>query len=121
MHKMTLLSKLTITLSENGNYFMSTILLFRLHFWICEVSPVNIYLTGNIGMEWYFWLVAEVLIRVGVGEAVLVSHQGTNQLLAHLLVQSLRHPSHFRLFHHPRCLNITISGVWSKCNPDRFK
>ena len=76
-----------------------------------EVKSAHINLTGNIGMEWYFWLAAEVLIRVGVGEAVLVSHQGTNQLLAHLLVQSLGHPSHFRLFHHPRCLNITISGL----------
>ena len=109
MHKMTLLSKLTITLSENGNYFMSTILLLRLHFYIRELLSVNMNLTGNIGMEWYFWLVAEVLIRVGVGEAVLVSRQGTNQLLEHLLVQSLRHLSHFRLFHHPQCLNIIMS------------
>ena len=91
---------------------MSTILLLRLHFQIRDVLSVNINLTGNIDMEWYFWLVAEVLIRVGVEEAALVSHQGTNQLLAHLLVQSLRHPSHFRLFHHPRCLNIrAISGL----------
>ena len=88
---------------------MSTILLLRLHFYIREVLSVNINLTGNIGMEWYFWLVAEVLIRVGVGEAVLVSRQGTNQLLEHLLVQSLRHLSHFRLFHHPQCLNIIMS------------
>ena len=109
MHKMTLLSKLTITLSENGNYvnnfITSSAVLYP------QVLSVNINLTGNIGMEWYFWLVAEVLIRVGVGEAVLVSRQGTNQLLAHLLVQSLRHPSHFRLFHHPRCLKITNSGL----------
>ena len=69
MHKMTLLSKLTITLSENGNYFMSTILLLRLHFWICEVLSVNINLTGNIGMEWYFWLVADAFnSREGVGD-----------------------------------------------------
>ena len=104
MHKMTLLSKLTITLSENGNYVNN------FYYFVCIfISFVRKYLTGNIGMEWYFWLVAEVLIRVGVGEAVLVSRQGTNQLLEHLLVQSLRHLSHFRLFHHPQCLNIIMS------------
>jgi len=97
---------------------MSTILLLRRHFFIHKVVlSVNINLTGNIGMEWYFWLVAEVLIRVGVGEAVLVSRQGTNQLLEHLLVQSLRHLSHFRLFHHPQCLNIIMS---KKSNSDHF-
>ena len=105
MHKMTLLSKLTITLSENGNYVNNFITLSA---FLYPLS-VNINLTGNIGMEWYFWLVAGVLIRAGVVEAVLVSRQGTNQLLEHLPVQSLRHLSHFRLFHHPQCLNIIMS------------
>ena len=43
MHKMTLLSKLTITLSENGNYFMSTIFITDGNFTSIFLDPYDIF------------------------------------------------------------------------------